>query len=120
MGSHNKGTDTSVNNKNMKNKIDTIIPTGDKNKIGQITTITENIGEKKYNYMTDPLDIIRKHRCNGVLDFQGRKITSKEWTEIQKCILNVWWLPPISMIDLRDTNISKEDIDPRLIAITIL
>jgi len=66
------------------------------------------------------MDIIRKYRCNSVLDLQGRIISLQQWREIENYILNTDWLPPIKHIDLRGTNIPKENIHSDLLPYVII
>lgn len=58
-------------------------------------------------------EIIRKHRCNSVLDLTSKEISSQTWKEIQSIIIEGIW-PPITHVNLTGSNISRSDIDARI------
>jgi len=64
--------------------------------------------------MQSGYELIRKYRCNGVLDLQGRRISLSDWNEIQTFILTFDRLPPVTQIYLRDSGITLDQVDLRL------
>ena len=106
--SHN-GTHFDIYQQNMMANLGVIVPSRD----GQRRMLG-------HGRALSPIETIRKHRCNSVLDLQGHQLNAKEWSEIQTEILNSSWLPPINQIYLQGTGITMQDIDRRLQSIVRL
>lgn len=110
---------------NVYNRSLTMQPFGciNQNMKSDTSTNSSTLGETKAmtsDITFNAFELIRKNRCNTVLDLQGQVLSPQEWEEIQNCILNTNWLPPIKRIDLRETGLSYDLIDYKLRSIIVL
>lgn len=110
---------------NIYNRSLTMEPFGDINQNMKSDTSTNPspLGEVKAmtsDIIFNAFELIRKNRCNTVLDLQGQVLSPEEWEAVQSCILNTTWLPPIKQIDLRETGLSYDLIDDKLRSIIVL
>lgn len=64
------------------------------------------------------LEIIRQRRCNTVLDMTKQQLSSDTWKELQQVIVAGVW-PPLLYIDLKGSNLSKENVDSRIRSMVI-
>lgn len=81
--------------------------------ISNVCLIINPIMEPSFDYHTS-LQYIQSHRCNSTLDLSNRSIPIHLWKFIQQHIKNNSFFPPIKIIDLYNSNITRDDIDPSL------
>jgi hypothetical protein len=62
----------------------------------------------------DAMKLIKENQCNYYLNLSDTYVPLDLWTIIQNVYLNNEIFPAISVIDIRNTNLKLDDVDPRL------